>query len=278
MLTTSSPEQLVKFIQGEYPDFTPEIGIILGSGLGALADLLENKKIIPYESLDGFPVSTVSGHAGKMVLGYLHNIPVVCLQGRAHGYEGTSGDKIKLMIRTLKLLGCHTYFATNAAGSLRAEVGAGELVAITDHIHFQPSNPLVGPNDDAFGPRFVSMDDVYDKTLREYLHAAAKKIEVPLHEGIYLSTLGPIFETPAEIRAFRILGADVVGMSTVPEVMVAKHCGMRVVVVSVITNLAAGMSDEKLSHEGTLHYANMASQRLCRLVSTFMDIYADAKS
>jgi xanthosine phosphorylase len=278
MLSTSSPELVAKFIKEKHPDFTPEIGIILGSGLGALADLLDDKHIIPYESLDGFPVSTVSGHAGKMVLGYLHNVPVVCLQGRVHGYEGTSGDKIKLMIRTLKLLGCHTYFATNAAGSLRAEVAAGELVAITDHIHFQPSNPLVGANDDAFGPRFVSMDDVYDKTLREYLHQAAKKIEVPLHEGVYLSTLGPVFETPAEIRAFKILGADVVGMSTVPEVMVAKHCGMRVVVVSVITNLAAGMSDEKLSHEGTLHYANMASQRLCRLVSTFMDIYAHAKS
>jgi len=260
-----------EFIQQQKPNFKPKVGIVLGSGLGALAELIQDKTVIPYEDLPGFPVSTISGHAGKLVLGYLNKVPVVCLQGRVHPYEGTSGEKIKTLIRTFKTLGCEIYLATNAAGSLRVEVAPGELVAITDHINFQPGNPLVGLNDDDFGSRFVSLDEAYDPILRKNLHKAAEKLNIDLHEGVYLATLGPVFETPAEIRAFRVLGADVVGMSTVPEVIVARHCDMRVVVISAITNLAAGMSTEILSHEGTLHYANLVSDKMCKLVSEFME-------
>ena len=233
--------------------------------------MYEDKTILSYADIPGFPVSTVSGHAGELVLGHLNGVPVVCLKGRAHSYEGTADEKVKTLIRTFKALGCEVYLATNAAGSLHAEVGAGELVAITDHINFQPTNPLVGANDEAFGPRFVSMDAAYDTELRQALHQTANQLEINLHEGVYLSTLGPVFETPAEIRAFRILGADVVGMSTVPEVIIARHCGLRVVVISAITNLAAGMSAEQLSHEGTLHYANLASKNLCQLVASYME-------
>jgi len=259
-----------EFIQGKKPNFTPKVGIVLGSGLGALADLIDEKTVLSYEDLPGFPVSTIPGHAGQLVLGYLNDVPVCCLKGRAHAYEGTSEEKVKTLIRTLKVLGCEIYLATNAAGSLREEVGPGELVAITDHINFHPTNPLVGENEEEFGPRFVSMDAAYDPTLRETLHKIATKQNIHLHDGIYITTLGPIFETPAEIRAFKVLGADVVGMSTVPEVIVARHCDLRVVVVSAITNYAAGMRDERLSHEGTLHYAGLASDKMCNLISNFI--------
>lgn len=275
MSKTHNANLAAEFIQKQKPDFKPKVGIVLGSGLGALADLIEDKTVFSYEDLPGFPVSTVSGHAGKLVLGYLNSVPVVCLQGRVHPYEGATNEKIKTLIRTFKALGCEIYLATNAAGSLRAEVGPGELVSITDHINFQPGNPLVGLNDEDFGPRFVGMDEAYDPILRKKLRETADALDIQLHEGVYLSALGPVFETPAEIRAFRILGADVVGMSTVPEVIIARHCDMRVVVISAITNLAAGMSTEKLSHEGTLHYANLVSEKMCNLVSNFMENISD---
>lgn len=275
MSMTHNAHLAAQFIKEQKPDFKPKVGIVLGSGLGALADLIEDKTVFSYEDLPGFPISTVSGHAGKLVLGYLNKVPVVCLQGRVHPYEGATNDKIKTLIRTFKALGCQIYLATNAAGSLRAEVGPGELVSITDHINFQPGNPLVGLNDEDFGPRFVGMDEAYDPDLRKTLRETANALDIQLHEGVYLSALGPVFETPAEIRAFRILGADVVGMSTVPEVIIARHCDMRVVVISAITNLAAGMSTEKLSHEGTLHYANLVSEKMCHLVSSFMENISD---
>lgn len=262
------------YIRQVRPDFTPRVGLVLGSGLGVLADLLEDKTVISYEELPGFPISTIAGHAGKLVLGYLQNVPVACLQGRAHLYEGVPSEKIKTLIRTFKALGCEIYLATNAAGSLRPEVGPGQLVAISDHINFQPGNPLVGFNDEDFGPRFVGMDAAYDVNLRQTMHLAAQKVGIILHEGVYLATLGPIFETPAEIRAFRILGADLVGMSTVPEVIIARHCGLRVAAISAVTNLAAGMSEEKLTHEGTLHYATSAANNICRLISGFMEFIA----
>jgi xanthosine phosphorylase len=257
-------------IQQKISGFQPEVGIILGSGLGPLADRLINPISFSYEELPGFPVSTVEGHAGSLVFGKLGGVPVMCLKGRVHLYEGQSFATLKMIIRILKHLGCHTLITTNAVGSLRKEVVPGEVVAITDHINFLGTNPLVGPNDDEFGPRFVAMDNAYDSDLRRQLHAVADEIGITLHDGVYLASLGPTFETPAEIKAFKILGADMVGMSTVPEVIMARHCSLKVVAISAVTNLAAGMSDVVLSHEQTLAGAKLAEEKLCKLVEAFL--------
>ncbi len=201
-----------------------------------------------------------------MILGYLNKIPIICCQGRIHLYEGVQANDFKLFIRTLKCLGCHTVIMTNAVGSLNKNVGAGQLVLISDHINLQPMNPLTGPNDEEFGPRFFAMDDAYDPGIRHIIQQTAKALSIPLNEGVYLGVLGPNFETPAEIRAFRQLGADVVGMSTLPEVIVARHCGLKVAVISVVTNLAAGLSKAPITHEGTVHFATKASNTLGRLL------------
>jgi xanthosine phosphorylase len=232
--------------------FRPRLGLVLGSGLGALADELSDAVTIPYQELPGFRTGTVAGHAGALSLGRLGDVPVACLRGRVHLYEGADAAAITTPIRLLKVLGADAVLLTNAAGSLRPEVGPGSLVAISDHINMLGFNPLTGPNDDAMGPRFPSMAEAYDRDLRAGLHAAADHAGTPLHDGVYLACPGPSFETPAEIRAFRTLGADLVGMSTVPEVITARHCGLRVAAVSVVTNLAEGMADEPLSHDQTL--------------------------
>jgi purine-nucleoside phosphorylase len=267
-MTVHTPQQLAQFILKRRPDFQPKVGIILGSGLADIADKITDSISIPYAELPGFPVSSVVGHHGKMVLGYLNKIPVVCCQGRVHLYEGMQGKDFKLFIRTLKCLGCLTLIMTNAVGSLNKKVKSGQLVLISDHINLHPVNPLAGPNDEEFGPRFFAMDDAYDPGIRHIIQQTAKKLSIPLIEGIYVSVLGPNFETPAEIRAFRELGADVVGMSTVPEVIVARHCGLKVAVISVVTNLAAGLSDESITHEGTVHFAAKASDNLGRLLES----------
>lgn len=261
----------IDVIKKHAPGFKPKIGLILGSGLGALAEQIKNPVRISYKDLPGFPVSTVSGHAGQLVLGELHGIPVACYQGRVHGYEGASAQNFKIFIRTLKLLGCEILLITNSSGSLREEIGPGQLVLIKDHINFHPTSPLVGLNEDEFGPRFFPMDDAYDPKLRLKFHEAAKKLKIELSEGVYISVVGPQFETPAEIRAFKILGADVVGMSTVPEVIVARHCGLRVAAISVITNYAAGMSAEQITHEGTLHHGQLGSKPLEKLLTAVIE-------
>lgn len=265
-------QSTVAKIQAAYPGFTPKVGLVLGSGLGSVADAIADAKSFAYTDLPGFPQSHVQGHAGKLILGYLYGVPVACLQGRAHGYEGVSASAVKTLIRTLKALGCELYLGTNAAGSLRPEVGPGSLVAISDHINFQPGNPLVGANDEAFGPRFFGMENAYDKDLRALLKQAAKSIDLPYHEGVYCAVLGPMFETPAEIRAFRVLGADLAGMSTIPEVIVARHAGMKVVAISAVTNLAAGMSDESLTHEGTLFFGQQAAVSMAKLLEAFLTL------
>ena len=269
-MSISFPFQAAKVIQQHKPGFLPKVGLVLGSGLGGLGDELTDKTIIPYAELPGFPQSTVAGHAGRLILGYLVNVPVACLQGRAHYYEGAKNDNIKTMVRTLKAIGCELFFATNAVGSLRPEVGPGSLVAIHDHINLQANNPLIGANDEEFGERFVSMDFAYDPELRKVLHKVAYEQGINLSEGVYLAVLGPMFETPAEIRAFRILGADMVGMSTVSEVIVARHCGLKVVAVSAVSNFAAGMSDEIITHEGTLHFAGQAAVNMMTLIRGFL--------
>jgi xanthosine phosphorylase len=247
----------------------PRIGIILGSGLGAVADALEEREVIPYTELPDFPPPSVHGHAGTLALGRLSGLPVACFQGRKHVYEGGDPGAMRGPVRWLKAAGAETLFVTNAAGSLDAAVGPGSLMAISDHINMLGVNPLTGPNDDAIGPRFPSLRDAYDPGLRATLREVAGELGITLAEGVYLATAGPSFETPAEIRAFRTLGADAVGMSTVPEVILARHAGLRCVGVSAITNLAEGMGGEALSHEQTLHYANQAAADLSRLIIGF---------
>jgi xanthosine phosphorylase len=266
----NSLNEAMRVIREHAPNHYPKVGMILGSGLNALADQIQNSVTIPYDALPGFSAGKVKGHASLLMLGDLNGVPVACMKGRLHLYEGIDPAAIKNLVRILKLLGCGTLVVTGAVGSLRANVGPGEIVMLSDHINLQPFNPLVGPNDENFGPRFLPMDDAYDTTLRELLTESAARINVPLHEGVYLAPIGPVFETAAEIRAFRTLGADVVGMSVVPEVIVARHCGMHVAGLTAVTNLGTGMSDEKISHEGTLHHGQRASHNLTKLISDFL--------
>jgi xanthosine phosphorylase len=249
----------------------PRLGIVLGSGLGGLADALEDPVAIGYGELPGFPEPGVAGHGGRLVLGRLGGLPVAALQGRRHIYEGGEPTGMAAPVRALKRAGAEALLLTNAAGSLREENGPGSLMAIADHINMLGVNPLTGPNDDAIGPRFPSLRDAYDPELRARLQVAASGLGIRLPEGVYLATAGPSFETPAEIRAFRTLGADAVGMSTVPEVILARHAGLRVAAVSAITNLAEGMGGEALSHEQTLRYATAAAEDLTRLVAAFCE-------
>jgi xanthosine phosphorylase len=253
----------------------PRVGVVLGSGLGAVAGAVTNPTNIDYADLPGFPRTTVAGHGGQAVLGSIGEVPVAVLQGRAHVYEGGDLDAIRVPIRALRAAGAEILVLTNAAGSLRAEVGPGRLMLITDHINLSGVNVLAGPNDDAIGPRFPSLRDAYDPELRERLRGAAGELGTELAEGVYLAVSGPAFETPAEIEAFRRLGADAVGMSTVHETTVARHCGLRVAAVSAITNLAEGMSDEPLSHEQTLQDAQRAADDLAPLLVRFVEGLAD---
>jgi purine-nucleoside phosphorylase len=261
---TAAAEHVRSVLPGEAP--APRAALVLGSGLGGVADAVEGAVRIPYPQLPGFPVGSVAGHAGQLVLGTLGGLPVAVLQGRAHLYEGVDPAAIAVPVRTVRALGAEVLVLTNAAGSLRAEVGAGRLMAITDHINLTGRNPLTGPNDDTIGERFVGMGQAYDPELLDRVRAAAGRAGVALAEGVYLAVPGPSFETAAEIRAFRVLGADAVGMSTVLEVIAARHCGLRVAAISAITNLAEGMSAEVLSHEGTLHAAGQAAQDLERVL------------
>ena len=260
-----------QYIKKLYPLFEPIVGVVLGSGLGQFADELENSVTINYEDLSGFPKMTVQGHDGNLILGYWRGVGVVCLQGRAHTYEGLHNyETVKTYVRTLKLLGCEYFIATNASGSLRTDVGPGELMLITDHINLQPGNPLIGPNDDDFGPRFYPLDNAYDTDMREAILSIAHKNSINLAQGVYISVLGPHYETAAEIRAFKILGADAVGMSTVPEVLVANHCGMKVAVIAIITNYATGLNTSQHSHEAVVKMATQAAEKLNMLIKQFI--------
>jgi xanthosine phosphorylase len=258
-------------IAGRVRGFAPRLGLMLGSGLGALAERLDDRVEIPYRELPGFHVGGLAGHAGALVLGRLAGQPVVIFSGRWHVYEGIDGRAITRPIRTLKTLGAEILVLTNAAGSLRPEAGPGSLVCLSDHINLMGFNPLVGPNEDEVGPRFPSLRDAYDPELRARLHAAADALGTELHDGVYLAVTGPAFETPAEIRAFRTLGADLVGMSTVPEVIAARHAGLRVAAVSAVTNLAEGMGGEELSHDQTLRVAKQGAAQLGPVLERFVE-------
>ena len=249
---------------------SPRVGVVLGSGLGAVADAIEDPVVVGYDELPGFPRPTVAGHAGRAVLGAIAGVPVAVLQGRAHLYEGGDAEALRVPVRALRAAGAEILVLTNAAGSLRPSVGPGSLMAIIDHINMTGVNLLAGPNDDAIGPRFPSLRDAYDPELLEVLRASARDLGIALAEGVYLAVSGPSFETPAEIRAYTTLGADAVGMSTVQETILARHAGLRVAAVSVITNLAEGMSDEPLSHEQTLRAAQEGAGDLSRLLLEFI--------
>lgn len=273
---TAEARDAAAIIAERVPGFAPKAGLILGSGLGDLGDQITDAHAISYADLPGFPEPSVEGHAGRLILGTLGGMPVACLQGRVHLYEGHAPQVVQTLVRTLKVAGCETLIVTNAAGSLRTDVEAGSLMLISDHINLQPMNPLTGPNDDSFGPRFPPMSGAYDEKFRDRFKTVAARLGITLHEGVFVALLGPYFETPAEIRAFKVLGADSVGMSVVPEVIVARHCGMRVAAISVLTNLAAGLSYEELSHEQTLHFANLAAGDLSRLIVAFLEGLEDA--
>lgn len=271
-----APFEAVEILRRRVPGFQPRVALVLGSGLGGLADQIADAVTIGYRDLPGFPVATVQGHAGDLICGMLGGVAVACMKGRSHFYEGKGADVMTSAIRSFRLLGCESLLLTCAAGSLRAEAGPGSLVAISDHINMLPGNPLIGMNDERFGPRFMSMANAYDAQLRQMLQQSGASLGLPWHDGVYLATSGPSFETPAEIRMMRTLGADVVGMSTVPEVISARHCGLRVLAIATITNLAEGMSDVPLSHEQTLHYAAVGAKELTRLIPAYLQRLAAA--
>lgn len=236
-------------------NFVPRVALILGSGLGALADEIEIETSISYEEINGFPISTVAGHNGRFVFGYIKKTPVVIMQGRVHYYEGYAMSDVVLPTRVMRLLGAEILFLTNAAGGISDKLKAGDLMMLTDQISSFVPSPLIGANIDAWGTRFPSMDTIYDLALRKVVRDAAKGI-VELKEGIYVQTTGPNYESPAEVRMFQQSGADAVGMSTAVEAIVARHMGMRVCGISCITNMAGGTAGKPLSHEEVAAIAN----------------------
>lgn len=263
-------EKCAAAIKAAHAGAIPKVAIQLGSGLNAVADALDDATILSYGDIPGFPQPSVQGHAGRLLIGKFQGEPILCLQGRVHFYEGQGLEPAVIMVRTLKALGIEILTLTNAAGSLVEDMGPGSLMAISDHINFSGANPLFGINDDSVGVRFPDMSQAWDPALRALLHEAAVETGTKLFEGVYLMATGPSFETPAEIHAFRTLGADAVGMSTVPECIVANHCGVRVVGISTITNLASGMSGEPLTHEETMREGALATERLIGMFSGFL--------
>ena len=254
----------------------PSIGIILGSGLGGFASQVADAVTIPYAEIPHFPQSTVAGHSGMLVLGTIGGVPVAVMQGRVHAYEGYPMDQVTFPTRVLGLLGCRTLIVTNAAGGIRANIPQGSLVAISDHINLTGTNAALGPNDPRFactpgaGQRFFDMSTAYSPALRKLAQAEAARQNIPLSEGVYLGVLGPSFETPAEIRAFRTLGADLVGMSTVHEVIVARHMGIEVLGLSLVTNMAAGVTGETIHHEDVMEIGRRVEQQFTGLLTALV--------
>ena len=258
-------ERTIDFIKERIKDFKPEIGIVLGSGLGELADEFCEIKI-PYKEIPNFPESTVKGHNGNLVFATMNGKKVVMMQGRYHFYEGHSMNVVTYPIKVMKKLGVKTLFLTNAAGGVNPYFKPSSLMLIKDHINFMGTNPLIGPNDDSLGERFPDMSEVYTKELRELAHDCARSLGIQLEEGVYVALTGPTYETPAEVKMVSILGADAVGMSTVPEAIVASYMKMKVIGLSCICNSAAGISTVGLSHKEVLEAANNAKSNFKRLV------------
>lgn len=261
--------EAVDFINAKTNKFRPTIGIVLGSGLGELADNLEGIRI-PYNQIPGFQESTVAGHSGQLVFAEFEKHNVVLMQGRFHHYEGHSLEKVTFPIKVMKKLGVEVIILTNAAGGCHPEMAAGDLMLITDHINFMCSNPLMGPNDEDFGERFPDMSEVYDKKLIALAQDCANELGIDLERGVYLAVTGPNYETPAEIKMFRQLGADAVGMSTVPEAIVANYCKMRVLGISLISNSASGIASEPLCHESVIATAQDARHKFKALIKNIV--------
>ncbi|MCI6083848.1 purine-nucleoside phosphorylase [bacterium] len=257
--------QAADFLKHRLP-LQPEVALVLGSGLGGLAQRIGDPVVIPYSEVPGFPLSTAPGHAGQFVSGRLAGKNVLCMQGRFHYYEGHEMAAIVRPVRVFKALNCRALILTNAAGGVNWDFSVGDFMLITDHINFMGVNPLRGPNDDAIGPRFCDMTTVYDPALQQTARKTAAEMGIALREGVYLGYMGPSFETPAEIRAFRTLGADAVGMSTVPEAIAAAHCGLPVLGLSLITNMAAGMAGKRLCGEEVIEIANARGPMFQQLV------------
>jgi purine-nucleoside phosphorylase len=250
---------------------SPRIAIVLGSGLGGFADEFEEQVRIPYQEIPGFVTSTAQGHAGSLVIGKVEGVPVVAMQGRVHYYEGYSLEEVTFPIRTFKLLGLETLILTNAAGGVDVQLSQGALMVISDHLNLMGVNPLRGPNDDRFGPRFPDMSEVYSRDMQERVVEEARDLGVIIRRGIYAGLAGPSYETPAEIHMLRAFGADAVGMSTVPEAIVARHMSMNVLGISCITNMAAGISENPINHEEVMETGERVravfTQLLRRLIS-----------
>jgi purine-nucleoside phosphorylase len=248
----------------------PRLGLVLGSGLGDVADAIEQPVAIPFPDLPGWPAASAPGHRGRLLLGHLDGVPVACLQGRLHMYEGLDAAAVVEPVLLLGRLGAGVVLLTNAAGGVNPLYRAGTLMVIGDHLNLTGRTPLIGPNDDAVGPRFLDITEAWDRELRERLHQAAADQSVPITEGIYAGLLGPTYETPAEVRMLGILGADAVGMSTVMEALAARWAGMRVCGVSLITNPGAGLSPTPLTHEEVLEVAAEAGPRLATVIRRFV--------
>jgi purine-nucleoside phosphorylase len=248
----------------------PETGLILGSGLGVLAEEIEQAEIIPYSDIPGFPSSTVAGHKGQLVIGNLEGKPVVAMQGRFHFYEGYSMQLVTLPVRVMKAIGVKTLIVTNAAGGVNESFEAGDLMLINDHINLFGTNPLIGPNDAGLGVRFPDMSRAYCPELLKQAKQAAEELKLTVKEGVYVGNPGPVYETPAEVRMIRTLGGDAVGMSTVPEVITARHSSMKVLGISCISNMAAGILDEPLSHEEVIETTDRVRENFLAFVKKTM--------
>jgi purine-nucleoside phosphorylase len=263
----------VAWVRGK-TDLAPAVGVILGSGLAAFADRLERAVVIPYEEIPYFPVSRVAGHPGRLVVGELREggatVPLAAMQGRVHGYEGWSVEDVAFGARVLCRLGVRALLVTNAAGGVNPSFAPGDLVRIADHLNLSGQNPLAGENDERLGPRFPDLSAAYDPRLSALLDEAAAAAGVPLRSGVYACMAGPSYETPAEVRMLRALGADLVGMSTVPEVIAARHMGVPVAGISIVTNYAAGLARKPLSHEEVAETAERVRDRLSSVVVGFL--------
>ncbi len=261
-----SAAQIRAQVSGEMP----KIAMVLGSGLNQLADELEGAVRISYADIEGFPKPTVEGHAGVLHIGELDGVGVICMQGRAHGYEGHSEHVLGYTTRVMWALGVETLILTNAAGSLNPEAGPGNLMLITDHINNMGLNPLAGMNDERFGPRFKDMTYTWDPAHNDIFRDCAKALDIKLFEGVYVAMRGPNFETPAEVRMWQMLGGGSVGMSTVPEALTGHHCGLRICGISTMTNYAAGITAEELNHEEVMEFGAIAGEKLGSLIKAFV--------
>lgn len=250
--------------------FRPKVGLVLGSGLGAFADKIDQRKVIPYSSIPHFPQSTVEGHSGNLVLGKCDGTEIAVMQGRVHYYEGYSMKEVTFPTKVLARFGVQRLILTNAAGGIDKKFKAGRLMVIEDHLNLQSTNPLLGPNEGRFGPRFFDMSEAYDSKMRVIVLTAAKKLRLTIHRGVYAGLTGPSYETPAEIRLLRGLGADAVGMSTVPEVIVANHMGVKCLGISCITNMAAGVLKQKINHEEVMLTGERVKDEFIRLLRTII--------